>query len=112
MRPVERLVRPRGAKPLPLLRFRPTYIRQPSAVGRPKLLIVTASLRQTERTIGAAPHFVNVVAILTIVFPEADRTNLVAASTQESKTRTAGTPIARPAFRGLSDVLKRVAHVV
>ena len=78
-------------------------MRQASFLGSAHLSVVRTRCRQTERVVGSAAHVIGIVVVLTIVLPEADGTDVVAATLLQGDVTTAWA-LVRSTATGTHDV--------
>ena len=79
---------------------------QRPAVARAKLSKILASLRQTQRAVRAASHFIGICIILAVILPKAHGTNLEAAATTQGQIAAAWATISWALFGWPVYVLK------
>jgi hypothetical protein len=66
---------------LPLIRKRIPYLVEKSGFAGRQVAEIRACFGEAQSTVRSAAHFIRIVFILTVVFPEADRTDFVVPST-------------------------------
>lgn len=60
-----------------LVRKRLPDVRQVPSINGPERSKIVPCFAQAQRAIGTTPHFVGIVIVLAVIFPEANRTDLV-----------------------------------
>jgi hypothetical protein len=66
---------------LPLIRQRMPYLVEKSGLARRHLAKIRACFGEAQSAVRSAAYFIRIMFILTVVFPEADRTDFVVPST-------------------------------
>jgi hypothetical protein len=64
-----------------LIRQRMPYLAEKSGLARRQVAKIRACFGEAQSAVRPAAHFIRIVFILTVVFPEADRTDFVVPST-------------------------------
>jgi hypothetical protein len=80
------------------------------SINGPERSKIVPSFAQTQRVIGTTPYFVGIVIVLAVIFPEANRTDLVLTAPVESLKSTTWASERGEWLKGLGDVAKWVAH--